>query len=272
MVKIREILCSSALQKSGISDYSLNCYVGCEHNCRYCYARFMKRFTNHDEEWGEFVDIRINIVDVLKKEIKKKKIGEVFLSSVCDGWQPQEEKRMLTRECLEILLRYGFKVNILTKSALVQRDFDLMKKNVLLGVTITTLNEKVKKIFEPNSPRCEERLTVIEECSSKNIPAYVFFGPILPNFSDSSSEIEKILKRLKEFKLDFIYVDVLNPRWGVYSSLKKILLKEFPDLLGLYRRILFNEGERKRYITMVRNLLIRESRNLALENKLRFCF
>ena len=89
---VRETVCRTILNRTSLGDYSLNCYTGCEHACVYCYARFMQRFHPHPEVWGEFVDVKVNAVEVLKRQLRRAKLGEVFVSSVCDGWQPVERE------------------------------------------------------------------------------------------------------------------------------------------------------------------------------------
>ncbi len=83
-MNIREIKAKSILSKSQVYDYALNPYVGCQHGCVYCYAKFMKRFTGHGERWGEFVDVKINAPELLAHEVKRKKVGRVWISGVCD--------------------------------------------------------------------------------------------------------------------------------------------------------------------------------------------
>src|SRR3990172_11030315 len=123
---VRETRCRTILNRSGISDYSLNCYTGCAHGCVYCYARFMQRFHPHPEPWGRFVDVKVNAVEVLKRQLRRVKPGAVFVSSACDGWQPIEADCRLTRRCCELLLERGFQVNVLSKSPLVLRDLDVV--------------------------------------------------------------------------------------------------------------------------------------------------
>ncbi len=76
---VRETVCKSILNRSGLSDYSLNCYTGCTHACVYCYARFMQRFHPHDEPWGAFVDVKVNAVEVLKRQLRRAEPGTVFV-------------------------------------------------------------------------------------------------------------------------------------------------------------------------------------------------
>jgi hypothetical protein len=101
---VRETVCKTILNRGSISDYTLNCYTGCSHGCVYCYARFMQRFHPHDEAWGKFVDVKINAVEVLKRQLRRLLPGDVFVSSACDGWQPVEAQYGLTRRCCELLL------------------------------------------------------------------------------------------------------------------------------------------------------------------------
>ncbi|MGA7469213.1 MAG: hypothetical protein WBW25_00065 [Halobacteriota archaeon] len=91
-MKIQEITAKSVLSKSQVYDYAVNPYRGCSHACSYCYAAFMKRFTGHREPWGEFVDVKINAPEVLAKEITRKPMGRVWVSGVCDPYQPAEKK------------------------------------------------------------------------------------------------------------------------------------------------------------------------------------
>ena len=168
---IREIECKSILNRSGLAEYALNPYLGCEHGCRYCYGRFMMRYTKHREPWGGFVDVKVNAPRVLMKQVKGARGGRVFISSVCDGWQPLEERYGVTRACVEILLANDFPITILTKNALASRDLDLFKgrREVELGATITALDEGLRKIFEPRGSSGEERLSLLKQ-------AKVFFG------------------------------------------------------------------------------------------------
>ncbi|HPA28077.1 MAG TPA: radical SAM protein, partial [Acidobacteriota bacterium] len=121
-MKIREISSKSIISASKIHDYVVNPYVGCAHGCSYCYARYMKRFTDHREPWGEFVDVKINAAELLAKEIKKKTRGNIWMSGVCDPYQPLETKYELTRSCARIIVEHGWPLSVQTRSPLVLRD------------------------------------------------------------------------------------------------------------------------------------------------------
>jgi DNA repair photolyase len=241
---VKEIRCKSLLNESKLADYCINCYVGCEHACKYCYAESITRkFSDHQEKWGEFVDVKVNAPEVLRKEILKKKKGKVFLSSLCDPYQPLEEKYQLTRKCLEILLRHQFPVIIQTKSALIKRDLDLLKKfkDCEVGFTITTLDESVRKIFEPNSSPVQEKLEAIKDLKENGIKVYVFLGPILPYLSDR--RLEEYFETMAKLKVDEVWVDKLNFKPGVWESVSVVLEKNYPELLEKWREVLFSKSD-----------------------------
>ena len=183
-MKVREIFSKTILTQTAISsfDYCINPYVGCGHGCRYCYASFMKRFTGHWEPWGEFVDVKVNAPHVLRRQLKRASHGIVALSTVTDPYQPLEKVYKLTRGCLEALLENGFSVNILTRSSLCLRDLDLFKrfKEIEVGLSVTTDDEDMKKIFEPHSPSIHSRIKALRAVHEEKVRTYAFIGPILP--------------------------------------------------------------------------------------------
>ncbi len=179
---VREIEAKTILSKSRIYDYALNAYVGCQHNCLYCYAKFMRRFTGHREPWGAFVDVKINAPELLEREVRRKRQGRVWISGVCDAYQPLEKKYRLTRRCLAALVERGWPVTIQTKSPLVVRDIDLLKRstNSEVGFTITTADEKVRRIFEPGAPPIAARIKALKALHAEGIGTFVMVAPLLP--------------------------------------------------------------------------------------------
>ncbi|MDI7259990.1 MAG: radical SAM protein, partial [Thermodesulfobacteriota bacterium] len=156
--------------------------VGCGHGCRYCYASFMKRFTGHQEPWGEFVDVKVNATSLLKNQLKKAKPGVVAISTVTDPYQSLEKRYKITRGCLEALLDRQFPVNLLTRSSLCLRDIGLFKRfeKIKVGLTVTTHDETMKKLFEPCSPSISARIKALEILHKAGIGTYAFIGPLLP--------------------------------------------------------------------------------------------
>lgn len=273
-ILVKEIECKSILCKSGLADYALNCYTGCQHGCLYCYARFMGRFTGDILPWGSFVYVKANALDVLKKQVRKAKKGNVFISSVCDGWQPPEGKYKLTRQCLEVLLENDFSVTILTKNTLILRDFDVLsskKTLVHLGMTVTTLKDKLARDIEPGAPLPQKRLKILEEAGNLGITIYAFLGPLMPYLSDSEEDIDALFKAIKPLNLAYIYIDALNPRWGVWPSVKALLLHKYPSLVEKYQNILFHNPTRIAYLENFKLVIQKLASHYGILDKLKFC-
>jgi DNA repair photolyase len=224
---IREISAKTILSKSQIQDYTINPYVGCSHSCRYCYAAFMRRFTGHKEKWGEFLDIKVNAPDLLAREIKKKPIGRVWVSGVCDPYQPAEKRYRLTVRCLEILLEHQWPVTIQTKSSLVLRDIEILEKfkDIEVGFSITTADEKIRKIFEPGASPIKERVHALDVLHSRGIQTFAMIAPILPG---SDGLIEEL-----PGKVDNILIDRLNYSYAnrIYRDNKMVWAKGDPFLI-----------------------------------------
>jgi DNA repair photolyase len=175
----------------------------------------MKRFTNHPEVWGEFLDVKVNAADILDGELvkKSKRKGSILLGSVTDVYQPAEKKFQMTRKILEVLAKYDFPVSILTKSELVVRDIDLLKKilDCEVGLTITSLDGRISKIFEPGASAPAKRLSALTVLKSSGLKTYAFVGPILPGLTDL-----KLIIPALQGKIDFIMFEALN--YGKFNS------------------------------------------------------
>jgi DNA repair photolyase len=269
---VRETVCKTILNRGALSDYTLNCYTGCTHRCTYCYARFMQRFHPHDEPWGGFVDVKINAVEVLKRQLRRATPGDVFLSSACDGWQPIEAEYQLTQRCCELLLERGFQLNVLTKSTLVLRDIELFRgRPVQVGITLTTLDEHLRELWEPGAASIDERCEVIEAARRVGLKTTVMFGPLLPFLSDSQESLDSLMKRAADLGVDVIWVDAMNPRPRVWPAVAELLWAEFPELLLRYRKMLFDEASRTEYLAAVRVRVDRAARRAGLGERVAAC-
>jgi len=197
----------------------------------------MKKFSGLNKPWGTFVLAKTNIAEVLRKELKKYPKGVVLLSTVTDPYQPIERKYFLTRECLKLLSEFEFPVSILTKSSLVMRDIDLIKKieSVEVGMTIVFMDEKLRKIFEPKSSPLEERFKTLRILSRYGIRTWLFFGPVLPFFCDRGKDIEKLFYLSEKTGIQNIVVDSLNLYPLVWKSLLNLLRYRFPEVIPIYQ-------------------------------------
>lgn len=239
---VKEINAKSIITKSDLpdSDYVINPYVGCNHACVYCYACFMKKFTEHNEEWGSFVDVKINSPELVPSKGTKYKGKSIFMSSVTDAYLPFEKKYQLSRKIIEKLIQLQPNLCIQTKSDLVLRDIDLIKQfeNCEVGVTITTLDDSMRKEIEPCTSSVEDRIKVLRELKTQGIKTYVFVGPILPYVTDW----KRIVETTKD-SVDFYMFENLNIAGTIWDGVKKWLIQKQPELLKKYEQIYFTKNE-----------------------------
>jgi len=201
---VKEIQAKTILSASKVYPWVINPYTGCQHGCSYCYARFMKRVTGHKEPWGEFVDVKINAADLLRAEIRKKKRGRVWISGVCDPYQPLEAKYQLTRQCLEILVQNTWPVIIQTRSPLVLRDLDIIRdaQEIEVGFSVTTADDSIRKLFEPGAPPVADRITALDVLHKAGVRTYAMIAPVLPGAEG--------LAELLKGKIDYVLIDRMN--------------------------------------------------------------
>ena len=231
-MKIKEIQAKNILSESKVYDWTINPYVGCQHGCIYCYAKFMKRFSGHKENWGEFVDVKMNAPELLSQEIKKKKKGRVWVSGVCDPYQPVEKKYELTKKCLEILQKNNWPVVIQTKSPLVLRDLELLKKfqEIEVGFTITTDDEEIRKIFELRTVPINERIETLDKLHQEGIKTFVMIAPLLP-------KAESLVPKLKG-KVDYVIIDKMNYHYAdwIYKKYQWEKIQNGNELANLFKK------------------------------------
>ena len=241
---IKEIRVKSILTKSNlpVSDYSVNPYVGCTHACKYCYASFMKRFTNHSEPWGEFLDVKF------WPEIKhsERYTGkELFFGSVTDPYNPQEEIYGRTRALLEQLQGSGIKLSIQTKSDLVLRDIDLIKSfpDARVGFSINTLDETFKDDMD-KAVSIERRLAAMKALYDEGVRTTCFISPIFPGITD----VEAIIDRVKD-QCNLVWLENLNLRGSYKGMILDYIQERRPELIQLYEEI-YNYGNRMYWETL----------------------
>lgn len=228
----KEIEAKTILVKSKLpdADYVINPYTGCRFGCTYCYASFMGRFVGKNtDDWGNYVYIKTNAPKILEKELKK--LGKntenlsIFLSSVTDPYQGVEAKYKLTRQCLQIIANSTFEgmVSILTKSDLVLRDLDILKKlrNVEVGLTITSTDDKISRYFEKMAPNSSQRLNALKILNKNNIKTYAFIGPLLPHFVSKQKELDNLFYSIKSAGTNDVYIEHINLSPYILQRFKK---------------------------------------------------
>ena len=218
---VQEILAKTILSVSKIYPYVINPYTGCQHGCSYCYARFMKRVTGHKEPWGEFVDVKINAAELLQKEIKKKKRKRVWVSGVCDPYQPLEATYRLTRQCLEILAHHDWPVVIQTRSPLVLRDIDIIQdaREFEVGFSVTTADERIRELFEPHAPPITERIRALGELHKAGIRTYAMIAPVLPGAEGLAALLRGNVDYVLVDRMNYHYADRVYRKYGLEDTL-----------------------------------------------------
>ncbi|HJC47649.1 MAG TPA: radical SAM mobile pair protein B [Candidatus Lachnoclostridium pullistercoris] len=237
-VIIREIEAKSIITKTDIPvcDYAVNPYVGCTHGCKYCYASFMKRFTNHPEPWGEFLDVKY-WPEIRKPEKYAGK--ELFFGTVTDPYNPQEEQYRRTRALLEQLQGSGVKITIQTKSDLVLRDIDLLRTfpGLRVGFSINTLDEDFRADMD-SAVSIERRLAAMKTLHEAGIRTTCFISPIFPALTDVPAIIDRVRGQCQ-----LVWLENLNLRGNYKAVILSCIRRRYPELTGLYEEI-YSHGSR----------------------------
>lgn len=235
---VKEIAAKEIITKSKLpsADYVVNAYTGCTHKCIYCYAEFMKRFTNHDEEWGEFIDIKTFDKIKIPKDIENKYI---FISSVTDPYNHYEIKHEKTKQVLEELKNINCNVGILTKSKNVLRDIELFKQfsNIEIGISINSVDDDFRKLTEPRASNISDRISTLKTLRENNIKNYLFMSPMFPYISD----YKKVIEQTKDF-VDYYCFENLNLRAGYKYRVLELIKQNYNNIFEKYVDIFINNN------------------------------
>jgi DNA repair photolyase len=239
-----------------LDDYSINPYEGCAFNCIYCYIRGSK----YGENMERTLSAKVNLPEVLEKQLsgraRKREYGIICIASSTEPYMPIEEKFKLTRISLEIIAGYRFPVHIVTKSKLVLRDLDVLKKidktailppdlrpklnhGVMITFSISTLDERIAKIIEPGAPAPVERLETMRKCEEEGFLSGVCYAPTLPFISDTEDELDRMIKTAKDYGANYVFVGTLTLFGNKPADCKtlyyKFLEKHYPELVPKYK-------------------------------------
>ena len=206
------------------ANYVVNQYIGCQHACLYCYAKFMCKWYKYGK-WGSWVVIRENVAELVKRKSVK---GKVYMSSVSDPYQPIEKEIERTRRILENMDK-RIRLGILTKSDSVLRDIDLFKefKDIEVGLTVNGFEGKLKKEIEPLTPSNERRIHALKVLYENGIKNYAFISPIIPNLID----VEQLIKETRDF-VNFYWFEFLNLK-ASGKEFREWLKQNYPESYDL---------------------------------------
>lgn len=251
---VKEVLAKSILRKHKridswfISQYGMNLYRGCTHNCVYCDGRSERYYVQG--EFGEDVRVKVNAIDILEKELdprrKRIPLNRCYImlgGGVGDSYQPIESKYKLCRKALNLFYKFNYPVSILTKSTLIRRDIDIIKKineksRVIVSFSFSSLDDKISSIFEPGVPLPSDRIKTLKIFKKEGIACGMFLMPVIPFITDNLNVMEETIKKAKEINLDFIIFSGMTLKEGKQKKyFLKILQKNYPDLISEYHNI-----------------------------------
>lgn len=179
---VREVDVKSALTKCAMpgEPWSLNPYMGCSHDCGYCYVPDVAHVERR--KWGSYVVVKRNLPTILSHELARKERRPVFMSSATDPYQPAEARHLVTRRCLEQLRRVDWPLRVLTRSPLVRRDLDLIASfsDVDIGMSVPTLDDAARRVIEPGAPPVAGRLAMLREMADAGLEPFVNIAPTFP--------------------------------------------------------------------------------------------
>lgn len=216
--------------------YSMNPYQGCEHGCIYCYAR------NTHEYWGYSAGLdferkiiaKPNAPQLLEKQLMNKNwiVSPIMFSGNTDCYQPVERKLKITRQMLEVLLKFRHPASMITKNSLILRDIDILQemaklKLVHVMVSITSLREDLRLKMEPRTATAKNRLKVIEQLNKVGVPAGVMTAPIIPGLN--SDEIPELIKAAADHGATAAGYTIVRLNGAIGEIFTDWIRKNFPD-------------------------------------------
>lgn len=261
----RSILNTSTSKRGMPFGKSINPYRGCEFGCRYCYARYTHEFMElRDPELFERrIFIKQNAAWLLRQELRKLRPGEeIALGTATDPYQPIERRVQVTRSLLEVMAEYrGLKLGIVTKSTLIERDIDLLKKisersRLTIHITITTPDTKLARILEPRAPRPDLRFLTVSELRKAGLRTGILCCPIMPGINDTPAALESMAKRAKAVDANFLAANPLYLKSCSKGTFLAFVHQYLPALeAGYEKRYAEDAFVSKAYQTRVADLL-----------------
>jgi DNA repair photolyase len=228
-------------------EWSLNPFLGCAHGCFYCFSRAYHaryREKNVGSDFDSNVEVRVNIADVLRKELHRRREGSLAIGTATDPYQPIEGKYQLTRHCLEALVDYPMPTSIVTKGPLVVRDIDVLKKldektDLTVYFSVPCVDEEIVKKTDPGTAPPRQRLRALRMLRDAGIDAAVLCMPVLPGISDSEESLDAAARAASEagataFRHRPLKVDVEIQQY-YYDFLATEFPVAVPRYLALYQ-------------------------------------
>jgi len=225
--------------------WTINPYRGCEFACKYCYARYTHEFMEMRDgiEFEQKIYAKQHAADLLRQELRKVRPGEeIALGTATDPYQPIEKKLEITRAILQEMARHsGLEVGIVTKSAMVARDIDVLREvgernRVSVSFTVTTVDAELARILEPRAPRPDLRLECLRKLREAGIRAGVICAPVLPGITDGPKQLEAVIRAASKAKASHIHANPLFLKPCSAAVFLPFLKEHFPKLMPEYEK------------------------------------
>ena len=225
--------------------WAINPYRGCEFACKYCYARYTHEFMELRDgvEFERRIFVKQQAAELLRSELKRVKRGEeIAIGTATDPYQPAERRFEVTRAILEELaLHFGLEIGIVTKSNLVTRDTEILRRvgehnQIFVNVTVTTVDAELARKLEPRAPRPDLRLEAVRQLNLAGVDAGVICAPVLPDITDRPRDLEALVKAASEAGAKYIFANPLFLKPCSAAMFLPFLEEHFPDLVQLYRK------------------------------------
>ena len=250
LTEYRPLPCRSILNKTTSKrgmpfTHAINPYRGCEFACRYCYARYTHEFLELDDpqEFERKIYFKQNAAWLLSQELRRLKPGtEIALGTATDPYQPLERRQRITRSLLEVFAQSsGFSLGIVTKSALVTRDLDLLKQiaarhKLTVHLTVTTMNAKLARVLEPRAPRPDLRMETVAQLRQVGLRAGVMCSPLMPGINDSRGSIAAVARAAAQADAKFFAAGALFLKPCSLPTFFAFVREHFPRQLPAYER------------------------------------
>ena len=225
--------------------WTINPYRGCEFGCKYCYARYTHEYMGMEEpaQFEEKIYTKESASEILKAELHKGPKGAIAIGTATDPYQPAERQFQTTRGILETLSQFrGLKLSITTKSDLVLRDLDLLRRltrgnDLQINISITTLRAELARCLEPRAPRPDLRLGAVAAIAQAGIPAAVFAMPVLPAITDHPRDLEDVARAAARAGACYFALNALFLTPSAQKVFFPFLERQFPQLVAKYRRL-----------------------------------
>ena len=244
----REQPCKSALNavRNMPFKWSLNPYMGCVHQCTFCYVRHFEHRAERpsDDRYGRAIRVKVNVADVLRRELARPSWrGEpIAIGAATDPYQPVEGRYRLTRRCLEALLEARNPFSLITRGPLIVRDLALLVEasrhaEVSVNFSIPTLDTEVWRKTEPGTAPPRQRLRALERLVEAGVKAGVGMAPILPGLSDRPEQLAEVVRAAREAGATHVWANLLFLRAGTREHFLEQLAKDWPEELARYERL-----------------------------------